>query len=762
MSAFTFLRFCLYTQRRRRALNPRLGLELLEDRLTPSPTSAHFDFGTDSSPVAPGYTGVPLVAYTPSQGYGWQSLTGLGALDRGTANPLTRDFHYGPSGTFLVDLANGYYAVRPTLGDALALHDDEALWANGIRLASSLTTRAGQFIRPTFGVSITNGQLALQIVDQGGSDPNFAIDGLDINADVPLTANAGPSQTTNAGTPLTFAGSESGGTGPFSYAWNFGDGSKSAGSLTPTHTYTAAGTYLATLMVTDGYGLKSRATTVITVTPANPVTSFQVTGFPSPATAGVAGSFTVTAKDAYGNTVTSYTGTVDFASSSQSATLPSAYTFTATDQGVHTFSATLNMIGTQSLTVVDSSSGIEGTQSGINVTQTQGNIYYVSTTGSDSNPGTIGQPFLTINHGVSVLNPGDTLYIRGGTYAESLINDVQSGTSWNAPVTVAAYAGETVTLQPGSGQFVIELYGNYQYIIFNNLTLDATNVSDSGFYLDNAGSGATANHIRLENSEVKNAPNQGVIVGCENNIASNYNEFIHVVSHDNGPGGSLHHGFYISGSYALLDGCEAYGNGGFGIQIYRGGGINGIDASYNTVRNCKLHDNGAAGLEIAVGDGNVAYNNLIWNNPSGIFVEYGASNTGLYNNTIYNSTNANDFAIRIGYSGGASNTTVENNLIWQTAGSDAIANYGTGTVCSYNLGDKVMQNEGTGSGTFSHNLVGSSYNPLFVNAAAADFHLQSSSPAINAGTLLALVATDFDGVSRPQGGAYDIGAYEYH
>ncbi|MEK7147067.1 MAG: choice-of-anchor Q domain-containing protein, partial [Patescibacteria group bacterium] len=42
-----------------------------------------------------------------------------------------------------------------------------------------------------------------------------------------------------------------------------------------------------------------------------------------------------------------------------------------------------------------------------------------------------------------------------------------------------------------------------------------------------------------------------------------------------------------------------------------------------------------------------------------------------------------------------------------------------------------------------------------------DFHLQSSSPAIDKGVYLALVIKDFDGTIRPQGFGYDIGAYEY-
>ena len=40
-------------------------------------------------------------------------------------------------------------------------------------------------------------------------------------------------------------------------------------------------------------------------------------------------------------------------------------------------------------------------------------FYYVSLTGSDSNPGTLAQPFGTINHGASVLTPGDTRVFLG-------------------------------------------------------------------------------------------------------------------------------------------------------------------------------------------------------------------------------------------------------------------------------------------------------------------------------------------------------------
>ena len=68
-----------------------------------------------------------------------------------------------------------------------------------------------------------------------------------------------------------------------------------------------------------------------------------------------------------------------------------------------------------------------------------GNIYYVSITGSDSGLCTRTQPWKTIGKGVSGLNPGDTLYLRSGTYLQSSKLSVsRSGTAlpgWYCTVT---------------------------------------------------------------------------------------------------------------------------------------------------------------------------------------------------------------------------------------------------------------------------------------------------------------------------------------
>jgi hypothetical protein len=104
----------------------------------------------------------------------------------------------------------------------------------------------------------------------------------------------------------------------------------------------------------------------IVVIPAA-ATSFSVSGFPSAITAGLAGGFSVTAIDPFGNTATGYSGTVHFTSSDAKAVLPADYTFQSGDQGVHSFLATLKTAGTQSITVTDPTPGFSGSDAGITV-----------------------------------------------------------------------------------------------------------------------------------------------------------------------------------------------------------------------------------------------------------------------------------------------------------------------------------------------------------------------------------------------------------
>jgi hypothetical protein len=106
-----------------------------------------------------------------------------------------------------------------------------------------------------------------------------------------------------------------------------------------------------TVTVTDTAHSSVTGTRSVTV---NPVTFAFST--PSVATAGAAFNFTVTVKNIANATAAGYTGTVHFTSSDSQAALPADYTFTigtGGDNGVHTFSATLKTVGSQTITATD-------------------------------------------------------------------------------------------------------------------------------------------------------------------------------------------------------------------------------------------------------------------------------------------------------------------------------------------------------------------------------------------------------------------------
>ncbi|WNC68211.1 hypothetical protein RI845_17000 [Thalassotalea nanhaiensis] len=70
--------------------------------------------------------------------------------------------------------------------------------------------------------------------------------------------------------------------------------------------------------------------------------------------------------------------------------------------------------------------------------------YYVSPTGDDSNAGTFDNPFATVQKAVDVMTEGDTTYIRGGTYFETVtIDNLQA--SENYPAIFRNYQDEVVT-----------------------------------------------------------------------------------------------------------------------------------------------------------------------------------------------------------------------------------------------------------------------------------------------------------------------------
>ncbi|MCR9295532.1 MAG: FG-GAP-like repeat-containing protein [bacterium] len=143
-----------------------------------------FDFGTPTSPVAPGYAQVTATTiYSSALGYGWLT-SGVQQLDRGGTDPATRDLNYNSEMTFAVDLPNGTYSVAVTLGDiGNSHHDDVGVYVQGSQV-DRVSTDAGQIVNQIYqNISITNGQLQVQLRDLGGTDPNAVIEALEVVRD---------------------------------------------------------------------------------------------------------------------------------------------------------------------------------------------------------------------------------------------------------------------------------------------------------------------------------------------------------------------------------------------------------------------------------------------------------------------------------------------------------------------------------------------------------------------------------------------------
>ncbi len=202
------------------------------------------------------------------------------------------------------------------------------------------------------------------------------------------------------------------------------------------------------------------------------------------------------------------------------------------------------------------------------------------------------------------------------------------------------------------------------------------------------------------------------------------------------------------------------------VDGYTGGASN-IDIFENVAHDMKSQnvDDVGSGFNIASEQGGIVekiniYNNLAYNNP-GIALIIPWYSTGtvrdikITSNTFYNN------GIGYQYRGGialdydkATGVVVRNNILSQNN--------------QYQISSKdaaiIENNFIDGFRGYSTETRGTKYiegNPQFINPTSPDFHLKSTSPAIDKGSSINIVNVDFDGKSRPSGSGYDIGAYEY-
>jgi fibronectin type 3 domain-containing protein/chitodextrinase len=157
---------------------------------TPGPTML-FDFGTATSPVAPGAIQVtPSTLYSPDAPYGWSAGT-IDARDRGAnigpseehtrlaGDAVSQDFCFTPDGTFTVKMPNGTYPVKLWSGDFYSSSTNVSIYIQG-NLVDTFSATGGHVDVRYFMATVTNGELSVRMVAGTG---NAVLNGLEINGE---------------------------------------------------------------------------------------------------------------------------------------------------------------------------------------------------------------------------------------------------------------------------------------------------------------------------------------------------------------------------------------------------------------------------------------------------------------------------------------------------------------------------------------------------------------------------------------------------
>lgn len=135
--------------------------------------------------------------------------------------------------------------------------------------------------------------------------------------------------------------------------------------------------------------------------------------------------------------------------------------------------------------------------------------YYVSTTGSDANDGSLSSPWLTIQHAVDSVGPGDTICVTAGVYNE-LVTFNNSGSAAAGYITLNNYNNQTAVIDgtglTGSNPALIKIQDKHHIVVsgleLRNLKTTNKSTTPAGIWLLGA-----AHHIELHNNLVHHIEN---------------------------------------------------------------------------------------------------------------------------------------------------------------------------------------------------------------------------------------------------------------
>lgn len=414
-----------------------------------------------------------------------------------------------------------------------------------------------------------------------------------------------------------------------------------------------------------------------------------------------------------------------------------------------------------------------------------GTVYYVGSTSSanDSNTGMEeDKPWRTISKAANEANAGDIVYVKNGVYYETSEVRVKNSGRKGFPIAFQAYPNHFPVID-GSKSTVSKLIHirGKDYITLGGFEI--RNAYKYAVWVD--GSNNIIRDCKIHNNGRDGGHRNGVTLKAEVGGGSHNTITRNEVYSNAWNGLSVESCNYTTISYNMF-----YDNGHQGVNIFPSTStFTGIEDGNNITLN-RISHNRESGIYTRYQRNNEISNNLVYGNGQwGIFFAGGGSgnpgkgnvyqaNTKVYNNTIVNN-NYDGLYIHTG-----SHVIVKNNLFYQNNHApawpegDGKANLRMGNIngCVIDHNFYIAYPNTTGPFYFNKNMAlaewqarGFDIDGIFERTASFTdlkndvYTLSSDSDAIDKGVDLLSegIKQDINGVSRPQGLGFDIGACEF-
>jgi hypothetical protein len=389
--------------------------------------------------------------------------------------------------------------------------------------------------------------------------------------------------------------------------------------------------------------------------------------------------------------------------------------------------------------------------------------------GSDDNPGTEAEPWATLQKAAATVVAGDTVEIRAGNYAGMNL-ELKSGAP-GTPITFRNFAGEEPVVDAEGPQANVAInVDSCSHVVIEGLRVAAA--SNYGFRVVGGG------FVTLRGNVVQGALRSGVFAGVVDDLLVEDNLVVDSVE-DAGVQLSTEGDRVVVRRNVLLGnagGIRFTAESGLGetglfrdslVEANRVKPKDGTPAAALTlggfqngaVRNNLFYDVPRAGIvvwkDVAAGasTGNLFVHNTVVLTDTGDWAMYlleGSTGNVLRNNVLYNANTSTSFGTLLAGNDSLTGLDSDRNAVVDRFGTtDGMVD----TVLSL-----AQWRSQTGQDLSS---ILADAQDLFVSPDTDDYRLRAGSPAIDTGESRIEVTDDIDGLPRPEGNGWDIGAYEF-